>query len=153
MATPTQTSPCSMARVRPYKESDLAKLQELFHKNYPDLATPEFTNQDQLDLVLEDERGQVKMAIMGNSMVTAFPLLDPYACSSQADFEEFRALEAAAEQRLTQRGFPILILWLPKHQLLRRLQVEELGYNSYPNLAPYGKFLVQKSVTEKKQEN
>ena len=57
MATPTQTKPRSMARVRPYKESDLAKLQELFHKNYPDLATPEFTNQDQLDLVLEDERG------------------------------------------------------------------------------------------------
>ena len=151
MATPTQTSPGSMARVRPYKESDLAKLQELFHKNYPDLATPEFTNQDQLDLVLEDERGQVKMAIMGNSMVTAFPLLDPYTCSSQAEFEGFRALEAAAEQRLAQRGFPILILWLPKQQLLRRLQVEGLGYNSYPNLAPYGKFLVPQSPTEKKQ--
>ncbi len=55
-----------MARVRPYRESDLAKLQELFHKNYPELVAPEFTNQDQLSLVLEDERGQVKMAIMGN---------------------------------------------------------------------------------------
>jgi hypothetical protein len=54
------------ARVRSYRESDLAKLQELFHKNYPELVTPEFTNQDQLSLVLEDERGQVKMAIMGN---------------------------------------------------------------------------------------
>ena len=34
------------ARVRSYRESDLAKLQELFHKNYPELLTPEFTNQD-----------------------------------------------------------------------------------------------------------
>jgi hypothetical protein len=29
------------ARVRSYRESDLAKLQELFHKNYPELVTPE----------------------------------------------------------------------------------------------------------------
>ncbi len=72
MATTTQASPGSMARVRPYRESDLAKLQELFHKNYPELVTPEFTNQDQLSLVLEDELGQVKMAMMGNPIVTAF---------------------------------------------------------------------------------
>ncbi len=38
------------ARVRSYRGSDLAKLQELFHKNYPELVTPEFTNQDQLSL-------------------------------------------------------------------------------------------------------
>jgi hypothetical protein len=38
MATPTQTGSRSMARVRPYRESDLAKLQELFHKNYPELV-------------------------------------------------------------------------------------------------------------------
>ena len=38
------------ARVRSYRESDFAKLQELFHKNYPELVTPEFTNQDQLSL-------------------------------------------------------------------------------------------------------
>ncbi len=45
MATPTQTGSRSMVRVRSYRESDLAKLQELFHKNYPELVTPEFTNQ------------------------------------------------------------------------------------------------------------
>ena len=66
MFSPDKTTVPPMARVRPYRESDLAKLQELFHKNYPELVTPEFTNQDQLSLVLEDERGQVKMAIMGN---------------------------------------------------------------------------------------
>ena len=55
-----------LASARSYRESDLAKLQELFHKNYLELVTPEFTNQDQLSLGLEDERGQVKMASMGN---------------------------------------------------------------------------------------
>ncbi len=35
MATPTQTNPGSMARIRPYKESDLHKLEELLRQNFP----------------------------------------------------------------------------------------------------------------------
>ena len=98
-----------MARVRPYKESDLAKLQELFHKNYPDLATPEFTNQDQLDLVLEDERGQVKMAIMGNSMVNISGSIFIHFLAKPANcrINDFKMLASACQlcNRILQPGY------------------------------------------------
>ncbi len=151
MATPTQTSPGSMARVRRYKESDLSRLEELFRKNYPIMLTPDLRGEsNDLNLVLENARGELQMAMVGGGFLSAFPLIDP---KSRVEREDFGALLAAAEQELCKKGLAldVLVLWLPEDQLHHRLLLESLGFVSFRNTIPYAKVVVGQSPTEQKQ--
>ena len=151
MATPTQTSPGSMARVRRYKESDLSRLEELFRKNYPIMLTPDLRGESRdSNLVLEDARGELQMAMVGGGFLSAFPLIDP---KSRVEREDFGALLAAAEQELCKKGLAldVLVLWLPEDQLHHRLLLESLGFVSFRNTIPYAKVVVGQSPTETKQ--
>ncbi|MEE8201507.1 MAG: hypothetical protein V3R29_10110 [Candidatus Acidoferrales bacterium] len=153
MASSTQTSPGSMARVRPYRESDLHKLEELFRRNFPDLLLPDLRGESSdLNLVLEDAQGELQMAVVGGLFPAAFPLIDPNARIAEAEREDFSALLAAAEQELREKKIApcILVLWLPEKQLIRRLLVEGLGFINYRNQTPYAKF-VEQSVMATKQ--
>ena len=151
MATPTQTSPRSMARVRRYKESDLSRLEELFRKNYPIMLTPDLRGESSdFNLVLEDARGELQMAMVGGGFLSAFPLIDP---KSRVEREDFGALLAAAEQELCKKGLAldVLVLWLPEDQLHHRLLLESLGFVSFRNTIPYAKVVVGQPATERKQ--
>ena len=149
--TPTQTTSRSMARVRRYKESDLSRLEELFRKNYPIMLTPDLRGENSdLNLVLENARGELQMAMVGGGFLSAFPLIDP---KSRVEREDFGALLAAAEQELCKKGLALnaFVLWLPEDQLHHRLLLESLGFVSFRNTIPYAKVVVGQPATEKKQ--
>ena len=151
MATPTQTRPRSMARVRPYKESDLHKLEELFRRSYPIMLTPDLRGEaNDLNLVLENARGELQMAMVGGGFLSVFPLIDP---KSRVEREDFGALLATAEQGLCKKGLAldVLVLWLPEDQLHHRLLLESLGFVSFRNTIPYAKVVVGQPATERKQ--
>ncbi len=151
MATPTQTGSRSMARVRRYKESDLSRLEELFRKNYPIMLTPDLRGESSdFNLVLENARGELQMAMVGGEFLSAFPLIDP---KSRVGREDFGALLAAAEQGLCKKGLAldVLVLWLPEDQLHHRLLLESLGFVSFRNTIPYAKVVVGQPATETKQ--
>ena len=151
MATPTQTGSRSMARVRRYKESDLSRLEELFRKNYPIMLTPDLRGESSdFNLVLENARGELQMAMVGGGFLSAFPLIDP---KSRVEREDFGALLAAAEQELCKKGLAldVLVLWLPEDQLHHRLLLESLGFVSFRNTIPYAKVVVGQPATETKQ--
>ena len=151
MATPTQTGSRSMARVRRYKESDLSRLEELFRKNYPIMLTPDLRGESSdFNLVLENARGELQMAMVGGGFLSVFPLIDP---KSRVEREDFGALLAAAEQGLCKKGLAldVLVLWLPEDQLHHRLLLESLGFVSFRNTIPYAKVVVGQPATERKQ--
>ncbi len=153
MVSPTQTKPRSMARMRRYKESDLSRLEELFRQNFPGLVHPDLSaERNELNLLLEDSGGEIKMAVVGGRIPVAFPLIDP---KSRVEREEFAALLGAAENELWQKRIAPcpLVLWMPETDFLHRLLVESFGFKSYRDLAPHAKFLEVSSVTEKNQEN
>ena len=151
MATPTQTGSRSMARVRRYKESDLHKLEELFRQNFPGLVHPDLSaERNELNLLLEDSGGEIKMAVVGGRIPVAFPLIDP---NSRIEREEFAALLGAAENELWGKKIAPcpLVLWMPEGDFLHRLLVESFGFRGYRQLAPHVKFLMVQSPTEQKQ--
>ncbi|MCI0725054.1 MAG: hypothetical protein L0338_39730 [Acidobacteria bacterium] len=92
-------------RIRAYQESDKNELMRLYQAQgldylYPNFEHPEFFTR----LVLEDEKGEVVMAIMGRLTAEMFLLMDPRANGPGVRLKHFLTLHRASEHDMALKG-------------------------------------------------
>jgi len=132
--------------VRPYKEKDLERLQQIhaaqtFPYAFPDLRNPLFLTK----IVLTDSEGPNEK-ILGAALLRltaeAYLLLDPSQGSPRERWRSLLALHQAAQQDAWQRGLEDVHAWLPPAIATKfGRRIERLGWLRDDAWTPYCKRL------------